>query len=87
MAVDADHGKVELADGSTMQADRVVVTAGAWVLKLFPDLDGELKTYRTAVVYLDPPADLARAWQAAPVIIDVAAGSTATSSRRPAAPA
>jgi sarcosine oxidase len=71
VAVDADHGKVELADGATLQADRVVVTAGAWVLKLFPDLEGELKTYRTAVVYLDPPADLARAWHAAPVILDV----------------
>ena len=70
-AVDADHGKVELADGAILQADRVVVTAGAWVLKLFPDLDGELKTYRTAVVYLDPPADLAKAWHAAPVILDV----------------
>jgi sarcosine oxidase len=71
VAVDAEHGKVELADGATLQADRVVVTAGAWVLKLFPDLDGELKTYRTAVVYLDPPADLAGAWQSAPVILDV----------------
>lgn len=69
VAVDTDHGKVELADGATLQADRVVVTAGAWVLKLFPDLDGELKTYRTAVVYLDPPADLAEAWHAAPAMI------------------
>jgi len=69
--VDVDHGRVELAEGALLQADRVVVTAGAWVLKLFPDLDGELKTYRTAVVYLDPPADLARAWHAAPVIMGI----------------
>ena len=33
--------------------------------------DGELKTYRTAVVYLDPPADLQAAWEEAPVILDV----------------
>ena len=71
VAVDPDRGRVELADGATMQADRVVITAGAWVLKLFPDLEGELKTYRTAVVYLDPPPDLARAWQAAPVIMGI----------------
>ena len=38
VAIDAMRGKVELADGATLQADRVVVTAGAWVLKLFPDL-------------------------------------------------
>ena len=70
-AIEPDTGKVELAGGETLRADLVVVTAGAWVLKLFPDLEGELKTYRTAVVYLDPPADLASAWQAAPVILDV----------------
>jgi sarcosine oxidase len=70
-AVDADKGEVKLAGGELLRADRIVVTAGAWVLKLFPDLEGELKTYRTAVVYLDPPADLMRPWADAPVILDV----------------
>lgn len=71
VAIDRDAGRVELEGGETLEADRIVVTAGAWVLKLFPELDGELKTYRTAVVYLDPPADLKPAWEAAPVILDV----------------
>ena len=71
VAVDAQAGRVALADGSTMQADRVVVAAGAWVLKLFPELGGELKTYRTALAYVDPPADLRAAWEAAPVVLDV----------------
>lgn len=71
VSVDTDAGKVELAGGETLSADRVVVTAGAWVLKLFPDLDGTLKTYRTAVVYLEPPGDLKAAWAAAPVALDV----------------
>ena len=53
------------------QADRIVVTAGAWVLKLFPELGGALKTYRTALAYVEPPADLKAAWEAAPVILDV----------------
>lgn len=70
-AVNADAGQVTLENGETLAADRVVVTAGAWVLKLFPDLGASLKTYRTAVVYLDPPADLKAAWDAAPVILDV----------------
>ena len=60
-----------LDGGETLQADRVVVTAGAWVLKLFPELGGELKTYRTALAYVEPPADLKAAWEAAPVILDV----------------
>lgn len=70
-SVDADSGTVTLANGETIHADRIVVTAGAWVTKLFPDLAGTLSTQRTAVVYLDPPADLKAAWERAPVILDV----------------
>lgn len=69
--IDADAGSVGLADGSQIHADRVIVTAGAWVLKLFPDLATTLTTYRTAVVYLDPPGDLAAVWATAPVVLDV----------------
>lgn len=69
--VDAEEGQITLADGAVMRADRVIVTAGAWVLKLFPELGGDLTTYRTALAYVEPPADLAAAWEAAPVILDV----------------
>ncbi len=69
--VDTAAGRVELVNGEVLKADRVVVAAGAWVAKLFPDLASSLATYRTAVVYLDPPDDLKPAWNAAPVILDV----------------
>ena len=69
--VEAEAGRVTLASGETMQADRVIVTAGAWVLKLFPALGNDLTTYRTALSYVEPPADLKAAWDAAPVILDV----------------
>lgn len=69
--VDAAAGTVELADGRTYRGDHVVVTAGAWVLRLLPGLSNVLTTYRTAVAYLTPPADLAEAWRQAPVILDV----------------
>lgn len=71
VAVDPEAGGVELASGEKMHANRVVVTAGAWVLKLFPDLGTILTTYRTALAYVEPPADLKAAWEAAPVILDV----------------
>lgn len=76
-AVRPEHGLVVLDSGEAIQADKVVVTAGAWVTKLFPELaaTGELTTYRTAVVYLDPPADLKPAWEAAPVFLDVGGGT------------
>ncbi|WP_027057244.1 NAD(P)/FAD-dependent oxidoreductase [Mesorhizobium loti] len=69
--IDAEAGHVVLESGETMQADRIVVAAGAWVLKLFPELGGELKTYRTALAYVEPPADLKAAWEAAPVVLDI----------------
>lgn len=70
-AIDADAGHITLASGETMQADRVVVTAGAWVLNLFPEFGDALKTFRTALAYVEPPADLKAAWEAAPVVLDV----------------
>lgn len=71
VSVDPDAGSVEFENGEKMLGDCVVVTAGAWVLKLFPDLGSSLKTYRTALAYVEPPADLKAAWEVAPVILDV----------------
>lgn len=70
-AADAAGGEVRLRGGETLRADLVVVTAGAWVTKLFADVARDLKTHRTAVAYLDPPDDLAATWNAAPVVLDV----------------
>ncbi len=70
-SVDTAAASVVLDSSDRLSADRIVVTAGAWVGKLFPDVVGTLKTYRTALAYLEPPADLRDAWAAAPVILDV----------------
>jgi sarcosine oxidase len=70
-AIDAQKGAVALADGEQVKADRIIVAAGAWVLRLFPELAQTLKLYRTAVAYLTPPADLAAAWAQAPAILDI----------------
>lgn len=70
-SVERASGEVVLAGGERLSADTVVVAAGAWVKKLVPDLAADLVTRRTAVVYLDPPADLREAWDGAPVILDV----------------
>lgn len=68
-AVDPDAGVVTA--GGAHRFDAVVVTAGAWVTALFPDLAGRLTTYRTAVAYLAPPPDLAEAWARAPAFLSV----------------
>jgi sarcosine oxidase len=69
--IDPVKAAVTTADGRRIEADYVIVTAGAWVTKLFPELTSDLTPWRTAVVYLQPPAHLAEAWVHAPVILDV----------------
>jgi sarcosine oxidase len=75
IAVDADAGSVHLADGATLTADRVVICAGAWALRLMPSLADVLTTYRTAVAYFAPPPGLEAAWASAPVILDAGGDS------------
>ncbi|TGV99732.1 FAD-binding oxidoreductase, partial [Mesorhizobium sp. M2E.F.Ca.ET.154.01.1.1] len=67
--IDADHGRIRLADG-WVEADLVVVAAGAWVLHLVPDLSSGLNPSRQSVLYLAPPKQYASAWTKAPVIVD-----------------
>jgi sarcosine oxidase len=69
--LDSANGAVELEGGERHAADQIVVAAGAWVLNLAPELAGTLQTYRTAVVYLDPPPDLTPAWATAPAILSI----------------
>jgi sarcosine oxidase len=71
-AVDGRAGRLALEGGESFEADRIVVAAGAWVLKHFPELAPSLVTWRTAAAYLEPPADLRPAWEKAPAILDVA---------------
>lgn len=74
-AIGSDKGTLILSDDSQIVADQIIVTAGAWVLRLVPELARDLTLYRTAVAYLTPPADLAGAWAEAPAILDI--GGTA----------
>lgn len=70
-AIDEAEGRVTLATGEVLTADHVVVAAGAWTLKLMPDLADTLTICRTAVVYLEPPAHLKTAWSNSPAIQNV----------------
>jgi sarcosine oxidase len=70
-AVDEAAARVTLSTGEILSADQVVIAAGAWTLKLMPDLADTLTLCRTAVVYLDPPAHLHAAWATSPAIQNV----------------
>jgi sarcosine oxidase/sarcosine oxidase subunit beta len=69
--VDAERGRVRTTAG-VIDADHVVVAAGAWAPRLLPGLAGTLVPSRQVVLYLAPPARYAEAWTTAPVIVDFA---------------
>lgn len=71
VGIDVDGATVTLENEKVLAGDCVIVTAGAWVLELFPDLAVDLQPCRTAVAYLDPPDDLRDAWRSAPTLLDV----------------
>jgi len=70
-AVDETAGVVTLDSGEILAGDQVVIAAGAWTLKLIPDLADTLTLCRTAVVYLEPPAHLQDVWANSPAIQNV----------------
>jgi sarcosine oxidase len=70
--IDLEGRDIRLADGERLTADAVVVAAGGWTGKLLPELAPLLQPKRAIVIYLEPPADLARGWIGAPALLDVA---------------
>lgn len=71
VAVEPERASVVLVDGSRVSGDRLVLAAGPWLPGLVPALASAVTPSRQLVVYLEPPADLAAAWQAMPVLADL----------------
>jgi glycine/D-amino acid oxidase-like deaminating enzyme len=70
-SVDWDDAAVMLADSRRLEADAVVVAAGAWVTRLVPELRSRVTPSRQVVAYLEPPEDLRPLWQSAPLLLDI----------------
>ena len=68
-AVDPVAGAVTLENGSRETADAIVVAAGAWTAKLFPELARRAVPHRQVVAYLEPPPSQAQNWAKAPVLV------------------
>jgi sarcosine oxidase subunit beta len=69
---DPERATLRLADGRVLSADRLVIAAGPWAPRLLPQIAHEVTASRQVVVYLDPPARHAVAWQGAPMVLDIA---------------
>lgn len=69
-AIEPDQGRVTTAEGEELTADVVVVAAGVSAPGFaFPGAP-ELVPTSSTIVYIEPPADLAEAWQGAPCWVD-----------------
>lgn len=70
-AIDAQHGHATLDNGTRLQADRVILTAGVQAARLWPGNAGVLHPRRTVILYADPPEGLRSAWAGAPCWCDL----------------
>jgi sarcosine oxidase/sarcosine oxidase subunit beta len=67
--VDTEAGSFTV-NGERQSADMVVIAAGAWLPAIYPAARPRLTPSRQVMLYLQPPAELAAAWAAAPVLVD-----------------
>ena len=75
VSIDAERGRVSLAGGGTVEADLVIVAAGAWTPRLLPGFARRVTPSRQPVVYLRPPASTAAAWAAMPMVLEIDPGA------------
>ena len=74
-AIDPVHARIMLADGGRVDADLVVVAAGAWLTRLLPAMAARVVPSRQVVAYVEPPEDYAARWVESPMLIDIDADS------------
>ncbi|HEY4252616.1 MAG TPA: FAD-dependent oxidoreductase [Roseomonas sp.] len=71
-AVDPGRAAIRMADGNEHRADLLVVAAGPWAPRLLPALAPRVVPSRQVLVLLQPPPAHRAAWQAAPMLLDLA---------------
>lgn len=70
-AIEEDAAAIRTIAGERITGDAVLVTAGVWAARLYPDLASAYVPLRQVVAYVQPPNSLAAAWAAAPVMLDL----------------
>lgn len=74
--IDPEHARLRLADGTTAEADVLVVAAGPWAPRLLPGpLGGRVRATRQVIVDLEPPPAHRAAWATAPMLLEIDPGA------------
>lgn len=74
-AVQAEQGRLTLADGRRIDADVIVVAAGPWATRLVPGLADRVTPSRQIVAYVEPPAEMRPLWATSPMVLKIGADS------------
>ncbi|MEM8855120.1 MAG: FAD-dependent oxidoreductase [Pseudomonadota bacterium] len=74
-SVDHKNATAHLQSGETVAGDRVVIAAGVRARDLAGEAANALVPHRSIVLYAEPPADLASAWDGAPCWTDLGGDS------------
>jgi glycine/D-amino acid oxidase-like deaminating enzyme len=69
--VDVDRGRVTIADGRVVEADKLIIAAGPWVTCLFPELATRVTPSRQVLAYVEPPAELRQRWASSPMVLKI----------------
>jgi glycine/D-amino acid oxidase-like deaminating enzyme len=70
--LDPARGRVWLEDGTQRAADLLLLAAGPWTGRLWPEIARALTPSRQLVCYADMPDDLYAAWGRMPMVLDIA---------------
>jgi len=69
--VDLENATIALENGTTVNADILIIAAGPWVERLLPDFHHRVTPSRQIVVYMRSPADKVAQWAKTPMILDM----------------
>src|SRR5215470_10805948 len=68
---DVDAARVILDDGTKIDADCLVIAAGAWVSRLVPSMAARVTPSRQVLAYVEAPPEYADHWRHGPMLLDL----------------
>lgn len=69
--VDTERARLDLADGTRVEADLLVLAPGPWAARLVPDLAERLTPSRQLVCYAEIPPSEWSLWAVMPMVLDI----------------
>jgi glycine/D-amino acid oxidase-like deaminating enzyme len=69
--VDTDAAQARIDGDTAIDADALVIAAGAWVERIIPAMSSRVTPSRQVVAYVEPPPQYADHWRRGPMLMDL----------------